>query len=519
MGRMMRYLSRLFLFAAALVPTVVFGQLSEPEMNMIGLETAWISQARVPAYGPGIVSSELWINDTSTQKYAVVELPNESLVRVSASKLDQLNQPIGIEKAKAEAQAIAVRLTGQQTSFEVAETNIPEIRLVIVTSNGLVQNFDGESGKLLWATPCGPLNVSAIPAALTTAGVLVVQGDSLYQLDWTTGKQVAVRTLLSSTGRSLTVIEGRIAPPSGSQRNVRIKPMAVVTDFSGGMSAYGITEKMPQWTSKILGRPNMRSAMSPDRQLMAVSTSAGMVYVFNGAEEPKVQFRYESRGELTDCLVAGKDAFYIGSSDGSFAKVSFTGQLVWTFRHSNAITAPALIDQENNLAFLSSESGELTALDIETGNEAWESSVNMNFRGPIAIAGANVICRTVNDGIVAVDRKSGRVVSNGQRKGNVGLLPAMLLNTLTDRVYVASSNGRIQCLRPTGRDIPKVYKPIVSAPTKPQAAELTPEAKTAEPVDPNADPFGASMGTGAEPAPSGDTSDPFGSDPLGSDNP
>jgi outer membrane protein assembly factor BamB len=521
LGRMMRYRISVFMLAIAFLSSpTVWAQLSNVEANALGLETAWTAQARVPAYGRGIVSADLWVDEAATKKYAVAELPNRSLVKVSANKLDSKNQPIGMEKAKAETQAIAAKLLGQSTGFEVAEVTIPAIRLVIVTANGLVQNFDAESGKLLWATPCGPLDTNALPAALSSAGVLVVQGDTLYLLDWLTGKLLSVQRLPNSTSSAVTVIEGKIAPPAGVQRDPRINVMAMVGDFSGNLKAFGITEKITPWSSRTLGRSNSKPAISQDREMVAISTTAGMVYIFDGSTRPNVQFRYEARGGLTDSLAVGKDAFYVGGNDGSLAKISFQGRIEWTFHLSHPVTSPAIVDQENGLVFVSSEAGELTAVDESTGYEAWDSSVKASIRGPIALSGLNVICRTTDDRLTAYDKKTGQLLSDessGLRRSgstsNQSMLPAMLINTMTDRVYMASSGGRLQCLRPIGREIPKIFKPItVSGVKATESAPVNELAPAMEPADVGADPFGAANTD----APTDPSADPFGSgDPFG----
>ncbi|MEZ6080848.1 MAG: hypothetical protein R3C56_35820 [Pirellulaceae bacterium] len=48
----------------------------------------------------------------------------------------------------------AARLLGSD-GFEVIESSIPKIYLVVATSDGLIQNYDAETGRLLWSRPCG----------------------------------------------------------------------------------------------------------------------------------------------------------------------------------------------------------------------------------------------------------------------------------------------------------------------------------------------------------------------------
>lgn len=513
-----RFSSLLVLFAFA-VPLPVFGQFANNQLDDLGLETAWLSQARVPFDGRGISSADVWMDQTSTRKFAVVDLPGYPMVRVAADKLDAKNQPIGMEKAKAEAQSIAAKLLGKQSGFEVAEVNIPQMRLVVVTANGLVQNFDAETGKLLWSTPCGPVSASALPAALSSQGIFVVQGDTLYQLEWVTGKQVMTKHLSNNTSSGLSVIDAEIEPPPGVQRATRLNTMALVADYSGTLTAYGITEKINPWSNRMIRRTTDRPVTSPDRKVVAMATGSGMVYVYSGSAKPRVLYRFESSSGVTGSLASSKDGFYIGSNDGVLAKVSFDGKLRWSFHLSHPIAAPALVDEELGQVYLASESGEFTAVNDSTGFEAWERSYNGNVLGPIGISGPNVICRTSSDSLVALDRKTGKL--QGTTSSRI-MLPVSTLNNITDRVYLAAPNGQIQCLRPIGKDLPRIAKPIEGAPEKPAKQQNTdvdnaPMNEAAEST--SSDPFGS---TDAPDTPSADApagADPFGADPFSGGNP
>ncbi len=513
-----RFSSLLVLFALA-IPLPVFGQFANHQLDDLGLETAWLSQARVPFDGRGIASVDVWVDETATRKFAVVDLPGYPMVRVAADKLDAKNQPIGMEKAKVEAQSIAAKLLGKQTGFEVAEVNIPQTRLIVVTSNGLVQNFDAETGKLLWSTPCGPVGTSALPAALSSQGIFVVQGDTLYMLEWVTGKQIMTKHLSNNTSSGLSVLDAEIEPPPGVQKAVRQNTMALVADYSGTLTAYGISEKISPWSNRMIRRTTDRPVASPDRKYVAMATSSGMVYVYSGSTKPRVLYRFEAKSGVTGSLASSKDSFYIGSNDGVLAKVSLDGKLRWSFHLSHPIASPALIDEELGQVYFASESGEFTAVNDSTGFEAWERSYKGNVLGPIAIAGPNVICRTSADSLVALDRKTGKL--QGTTSSRL-MLRVSTLNNITDRVYLANPNGQIQCLRPIGKDLPRIAKPIAGAPEKPAKQQNTdvenaPMNEAGE--NTSSDPFGSTDTTDTPSADAAPGADPFGADPFAGGNP
>ncbi|MFO0942664.1 MAG: PQQ-binding-like beta-propeller repeat protein [Pirellulales bacterium] len=285
--------------------------------------------------------------------------------------------------------------------------------------------------------------------------------------------------------------------------------MAIVGDYTGTLTAIGLTEKITPWTGRINSRSEARPALSPDRKILAVASNSGRVYVYSGSTNPSVQFRFETTSSISGSLAAGKDGFYIGTGEGVLAKVGFDGKQKWTFHLSHPISQPAFYDTETGLVFLASESGEFTAVDDVTGQEAWNNSVLSNIFAPLGSAGSNIICRSSDDCIVSYDKKTGQLRG---RTNSVRLLPTPIVNTLTDRVYLASNTGQIQCLRPIGKDLPKISKAIAAPFAKPKQEKPTEqEPMNAAPV--GADPFG---GTGDMPA-GGDAggADPFASDPFG----
>lgn len=494
-------------------------QVPDAELRTLGLETAWQTQARVPADSEGIVSADVWVDETTSYKYAVVDLPGSTMVRVAANKLDSKNRPIGIEAAKAEALAIAAKISGQSTGIDVAEVNVPALKLVVTTTNGLVQTFDAETGKLLWATPCGPTDTLANAAALSSAGVVVTQGGSLYVLDWVTGKQILTKELRPYTSSAVAVIDGQVVNAAGTSSH--LNAMALVSDFSGDVKAIEISEKITPFSHHMLGRAAGRPVASPTRESVAIPAVDGKVYVFSGSKRPQIDFRYEAQSGITGSLAPGNDGFYVGGNDGGLAKVSYDGRIHWTFHLSHPIASPALYDVENKTVFVSSESGEFSCVDDASGYEAWQNSVHADVRGPIGIAGSSVICRTNDDRLVALDRKTGQIVGS---TNNHIMLPAMSVNAVTNRIYLIGNTGQIQCLRAIGRDLPRVFKAVqapVEKPEQPSSESNSTEESPADNMDSpfGDDPFGSTPAAEEPGMESG--ADPFGAssaDPFGGNN-
>ncbi|MCC7333475.1 MAG: PQQ-binding-like beta-propeller repeat protein [Pirellulaceae bacterium] len=477
-------------------------QVSSVDASQLGLEIAWKTQLQLPKVGRGITTSSLWVDNTAPRKYAVVELGEGRTIEVSADELDSKGVPIGIEVAKQMAGERAARLLGKNDGFEVIESSIPKIYLVVATSDGLIQNYDAETGRLLWSRPCGVSTAPAQSAALSPSGVSLIHGRHLYLLDWESGKQLQRQELKYGSSIALAVC-GRVA---------------YITDFRGRLEAYGLGITFRPWTSQIAGRDVGRPVTLADQSYCAIASTEGYVYTMVGGDKPGMWTRYEASSPFNGSLAAGNHAFYAGSSDGVLAKVSVDdqfGSLNWDFTTGESLTAPPLVI--NDRVYLANESGTLHCLDDANGSSLW-SEVGLRVVQPFAVAGGKLYCSTVAGRIIAVDAESGRFIAGSQPMP----LAALVINQSSDRLYVADTAGRMQCLRPWQSTLPRLVEPLKKIEGAP-SQEVAPTATETTPAAADQDPFNVSGGAAASPAgsnPFDSASDPFGTvAPTGDDTP
>ncbi|MCA9127645.1 MAG: PQQ-like beta-propeller repeat protein [Planctomycetales bacterium] len=468
-----------------------WAQLSESEVQALGFESAWRSKLQIPRVGRGIVSANLWVESAKPRRFAVVQLPDR-VIRVSADSLDRDGKPIGIEAAKKMAGEQASIFLGKPGST-VEEIEIPQIKLVVAASDGLVQTLDAETGKLIWSNSCGHTNAPAFPAAVSPLGVTLVQGRMLYLLDWATGKQLQTHPLRSSTSNAVSVCND----------------IAFVSDYTGTISTYDLGSRHLPWTYVMSGRAVGHPVNFAGQEFCATSTDRGYTYVFSGSEEPKVWFRYETPSAITGSLSAGNNAFYVGSTGGVIAKISADsrlGSIVWEFRSGQPITAPSLV--VGNSVYVATENGDVIAIDDATGNVRWDAS-GYAVSTVIARAGKQLVCRTKSDQTLILDADSGayRALSDSTP------LSGPIMNQTSDRVYLAGVDGRIQCLRTVGAELPTLVVPFTPAEDTDENSVETTAASASTPTN------NASSIFGTEAA---DPMNIFETDPLGGgsvDNP
>jgi outer membrane protein assembly factor BamB len=517
-----------FLFYLTATPSLIFGQVSDVEARRMGMEIAWESQVQMPRVGSGVVSSHLWVESSDPRKYAVVELSGRT-IRVAADSLDRRGRPIGMEVAKQQATEQAARYLGKNAGFEVVETISPRIKLALVTNDGLVQTLDAETGRLIWAASCGRTSAPAHPAAATQAGVLVIHGDRLYLLDWETGRQL-MNTKLTYASANSVVACGRIA---------------YVSDFTGRVETYELpvrvldteteVRKLGPWGYKIQGRATGPSVSLADESFCAIATNQGYLYTFTGGDHASVYTRYQTASAINGSLTASNGFFYVGTTAGLLTKISVEdrlGSLVWEFPTGETITSPALV--VGNQVVVVTESGIAHAVDDETGFAQWSTGM-LNLHRPIAKTTGKVICTTSSGQLIGLDESTGKVLCRTAAMN----LSKPIVNKVNDRLYVLTTAGRLQCLRPQGALLPTMIVPLTVSEEEPgqeSRSSAQPESQTGDenPFDfgggsppATVNPFGGNAGGfdgAAEPADAGGMADPFGSsnNPFGTpatDNP
>ena len=133
----------------------------------------------------------------------------------------------------------------------------------------------------------------------------------------------------------------------------------------------------------------------------------------------------------------------VGSESGHVhAFNDVTGELRWTFLTRSSVSTR--ISAFDDAAYVPSESGDLFAINMKDGREKWECP------------DVNKVLAASKTRLYAIDTV-GRLVSINRDNGNresvldVGRPDFQVFNRYTDRVYLVSRDGLVQCLRETGQ--------------------------------------------------------------------
>jgi outer membrane protein assembly factor BamB len=496
--------------ALAALPFTVpaFGQISSSEAQRLGMEAVWQAQLQLPLAGRGIASTHVWSDPVNSRQFAVVELPDRT-IRIAADTPDRKGNAIGIAEAKKQANAYAARLLGKQDGFQVVEVTVPDQKLVVVTADGIVQTIDAESGAILWKTSLGNLRAPSHPATISSAGISLIHGENLFLVGWD-GKIKNTTHLQSATSNAVAVCQD----------------VTFVGDFKGQITVYGLESNVKPQRYSIQGRAVGRPVSTTAPDFSAFASDEGYVYIFTVRETPSIWIRYQAPGTMTGSLAVGNGAFYAGSTIGTLAKISTedrVGKIEWDYRAGESIEAPAFVAGTH--VFVPTDAGNLIAIDDATGYAAWILD-GLRAKTIIGRASNKVFFTTTSGELSAVD------IASGQRVATTSTmeLSAPVVNPVSDRIFIISKSGSIQCLRPIGAVLPSFITPPIIV-EKTEAEATTSEAmetETGDGVSPfeafgtesaapegnpfgDGDPFGGGVGGNAGDAP--------GENPFGGDDP
>ncbi len=326
-------------------------------------------------------------------------------------------------------------------------------QLLIVTDAGVIQAIDADTGQTLWVTQFGNPNYPSLGPDANEKFVAVINGSTLYLLDRASGRIQSERRIGGAPGAG---------PAVG-------KNFVFVPTINGLIEGYPLDLEVPKykrWFYKSFGRTMAPPLVTPES--LAWTTDAGFLYVA-GAVKPGVRFRLETLGEFDARPAYRAPLIYAVSLAGEvFAVHEKEGTLQWRYMTGYPTSrAPAAVGDK---LFVTSEEPMLHCVDATTGLPQWES------------LGLAQFAAVTKSHVYGVDRYGTIHILNIADGAPLGRIPTggtltALVNDQTDRLFLISDSGLVQCLHEIGADKPTYYaEPLAvngeaAAETKPQDDE------------------------------------------------
>jgi outer membrane protein assembly factor BamB len=463
--------------------------ISPTEANRFGLERMWFTRVQFDSARGRVTHVRQHVS--SKYSYSVHEVISaRGRTIVTDRDIDTLGVPLGKEGAEKRANKLKAQLVGSGIEAEIKTHVLPEITIYVVTDSAVVQAIDGETGRTRWAAVVGNSRYPTDAPGANDDYVAIVNGTNLYVLDQATGDVAWRRQTLGAPG----------AGPAVSDERVFV-PMA-----GGTIESYVVKDgRQPPWVFQSRGRAIVQPVVAGSG--VAWPTDKGDLYVAE-ANLTGIRYRLETKRPIVARPTPlPPNRLVVVSTDGYVNCIrELSGSLVWRFSTGEPIIQPAVVIDD--AVFVVTEDDNLFRISAETGMEQWWAP---HIREVLSATKTRLYCLGDTDRLVIFDMKT------GGRLGSLSTeqLDIRMVNFSTDRIFLGSSTGLIQCLREVDAEWPTIRagnfeeKPKDE---KPAAKEEEP-APAAEPAA-TPDPFGA---FGTEPAAGATESkaDPF-ADPFGS---
>ncbi len=312
-----------------------------------------------------------------------------------------------------------------QVQLNVAHSRIERAvlngdRLIVLTSAGVVQDLNALTGATYWVAPIGNENYPSLGPAASDKYVALVNGSSLYVLDRKNGKPEMIQAVGSAPGAAPAVSENYVFVPL----------------VNGRIEAYSLTnQKTSPWYYQSYGRAMVAPLVTSES--IVWTTDAGFLYV-GGSNKLGMRFRLETGAEIVAPPAYHNPLVYVASLDGDvFAMQEMTGSQRWKYSCGFPVTrAPAGVGDE---VFVTSGEPALHCINAKNGTGVWEVPRVKQFA---AKSKDRVYAITDLGEFAVLNAANGATLA----KVKVDRPLHALVNDQTDRVYLVSENGIIECL-------------------------------------------------------------------------
>ncbi len=419
--------------------------------------------------------------------------------------------------------------------------------LFVQTDQAVMHAIDAETGQTLWAEQVGRRGHPSFAAAANEYLVAVVNGSYLYILNRESGKLLWTTQLEQAPGGAAAMSPRRVYVPtvngqvlsylletlkdplaelglvreeeelSPEGEELSLEEIEEVAEAQRREAIRLSQEHVPTLVCQSYGRAVVQPLVTrsnEDEEYVAWPTDLGYLFVGHVVEREEhftIRYKLETEAGIAarptysppnPNIVPDSAVIYAASRDGFVhAVLEQEGSSLWRFSTAEPILERPVPIGES--LYVITQPGGMYCLDAKTGMEKWWTHGMAQF-----VAASK-------DRLYVADKLGRILVLSAASGARLDAIPAhgldiKLLNTQTDRIYVATATGLIQCLHEIELAEPILHLEPPQAPAPPAPAEEQPADQPAadQPAPSGVDPF---SGQAAPKTPAGgDQGNPFG---------
>ena len=356
----------------------------------------------------------------------------------------------------------------------------------VQSTAGVVTAINAETGREMWTTQVGRTDEVSMPATSNAGIVMIVAGPKLYAMDKFTGRQLFSYRLNSQPSAGPVITEGSFLVPLSdtSVAACSLKTLQYLERYQ--KLPAGVAQPVA-W--RFVTGEVIKTAPVAGASHCAFVTDHGNVFVVDigGVRSGKSKFQFLLQSHPTAPLtLASRDQEYLFAAAANnrlyCIGLNTNGRMQWTYPLGQRVSEPITVIGQD--VYVVGDEGELMALGLKSGLPQQTTSGKpfalTNVKTLVSVSENAVYVLDSSGRLLTVDRKTGEVLEKTEFPG----LNVPIRNSVTDRLYLSSTSGRVVCLSESGVDFPIYHQNPKRSPIMPGIAEPAPAAAT-EAVDGN----------------------------------
>ena len=436
----MRIISTLALSLLLLFGTPLYGQLrtngliTHNAARSLGMERAWYLQVPMNPYSDRILDVYLHVNAAEASWSYEVMQGDDSFI-FSDKDLDTFGRPLGREQARINANAFRLKLGGGD---ELIEHSVPKIYLSMLSDGGDVTLVNGETGQVYWTTHVGTPRHPAVGVCTNDEYTVVVTGVRIFVLRNTDGG----------------IVQERMAQSLPSAGPVMVNKNIYVPSIQDRVEYYNLDRFV--WTPGVLtspGRAMTQPTIGGDR--IAWPTDRGDIFLAKTSRPGYGYYKKVTIGIVTAPLAFQQPGQFVANClDGYvYCFNEDDGTSIWRQSIGEPLVRQPVIVKDR--VYIISQDKTCYCLSMKTGDVQWS---HPDISQIISASGER---------LYALGRLGNLLVLNLQNGGHytslaAGKIDFVMVNAFTDRIYMGTRRGLIQCIHEIHHKFPMLHIDEVS---------------------------------------------------------
>ena len=352
-----------------------------------------------------------------------------------------LSQPLAQQHGLTRAWHTQASVSGAR--HHVAHVTLQGDTLYVVSDNGMVDAINAETGRIEWRREVGVASQLTLAPAANDRYVAIINGVHLHLLNRKDGSEEWRRDVGGSPG----------AGPALSDTHVFVPMISGLIE--GHKIRIGELEEHTPWSYRSEGRILIPPWVTP--RSVCWTTDQGYFYV-SDTVDLGIKFRLKTKAPIESRPAYWTPFYYACSLDGYvYAVDEGGGKPSWKFSIGEPFNQPPVAIEGR--VYVIPNSNSLFCLSGTTGRQIW---IARGVRQFVAASPGRVYAEDRFGQIIVLDAETGKridtiPVDSGSKK---------LVNTQSDRMYLYTATGTIQCLREQSHAEPVRYEPPKSTDRK-----------------------------------------------------